>query len=341
VKVLFVTNMWPDEERPWYGAFVKSQADSLEALGVDIDVFPIKGYAGRSAYAGAAARAAGLNTRRNYDVVHAHYGHSGVVARLDLRAPLIVSYCGDDLLGTRKANGSVSARSRAEAAVFRQLARVSAATITKSEEMEAALPARTRVRNHVIPNGVDLDRFRRIDRDEARSRLGWDLSERTVLFLANPAIATKNYPLAAATCERLAESRPGVRLRVAHDFAPGDVPLLLSAADALLFTSVSEGSPNVVKEAMAAELPVVSTPVGDVPERLRGIRGCHVREPEVEALAGALADALMHGRVPEARAAVGRLSSEAVALRIRDLYETVGTKPRTSARKRAAGVFAR
>jgi glycosyltransferase involved in cell wall biosynthesis len=341
VRVLFVTNMWPDDERPWYGAFVKSQADSLERLGVEIDVLAIRGYASRSAYAGAATRVARLNARRKYDIVHAHYGHSGVVARMNLRAPLIVSYCGDDLLGTRKADGGVSARSRVEAAVFRQLARVSAATITKSEEMEAALPARTRARNHVIPNGVDLDRFRRIDRDEARSRLGWDVSERTVLFLADPGIATKNYPLAASTCERLAEQQPDLRLRVAHNFPPEDVPLLLSAADALLFTSVSEGSPNVVKEAMAAELPVVSTPVGDVPERLHGVPGCHVREPDAEALGDALAEALAHGRAPEARAAIARLSSQAVAIRIRDLYETVRTESRRSARNRSTRVLAR
>ncbi|MEA2421678.1 MAG: teichuronic acid biosynthesis glycosyltransferase TuaC, partial [Thermoleophilaceae bacterium] len=268
MRVLFVTNMWPDEERPWYGSFVKSQADSLERLGVDLDVLAIRGYAGGGAYARATASVGRLNFRkREHDLVHAHYGHSGVVGRMHLRAPLIVSYCGDDLLGTRTPDGGLTRRSRAEVAVFRQLARVSAATITKSQEMEAVLPAAARARNHVIPNGVDLDRFRRIDRAEARRRLGWDPDESTALFLANPEIAAKNYPLAAATCERL----PDVRLRVAHGLPYSDVPLLLSAADALLFTSRSEGSPNVVKEAMAAELPVVSTAVGDVPERLAGV----------------------------------------------------------------------
>jgi glycosyltransferase involved in cell wall biosynthesis len=189
----------------------------------------------------------------------------------------------------------------------------------------------------VIPNGVDLDRFRRIDRAEARRRLGWDPDESTALFLANPEIAAKNYPLAAATCERL----PDVRLRVAHGLPYSDVPLLLSAADALLFTSRSEGSPNVVKEAMAAELPVVSTAVGDVPERLAGVPGCHVRDADPDALADALADAIQSGRAPDARTAVGGLSSDAVATRIRDLYEQVLTKPEASAHNPSAGAFAR
>ena len=319
MKVLFVTNMWPDDERPWYGAFVKSQADSLERLGIEIDVLPIRGYAGRAAYARAAMRMRRLTRRGGHDVVHAHYGHAGVVARTQRRSPLVVSYCGDDVLGTRTSEGGLTPRSRVEAAAFRQLARVAAATITKSREMAETLPEDVRHRNHVIPNGVDLDRFKPIDKREARARLGWDPGERTILFLANPAIPTKNHPLAAATCARL----PGVRLRVEHDRPYEEVPLLLSAADAMLFTSLSEGSPNVVKEAMAAELPVVSTAVGDVPERLRGVAGCHICEPDPDALAGALASALAHGRSPEARAAVADLSSEVVARRIQRLYERV------------------
>jgi glycosyltransferase involved in cell wall biosynthesis len=323
VKVLFVTNMWPDAERPWFGAFVKSQADSLERLGIEIEVVSIRGYAGRGAYAGAARRMALMNLHRaQYDVIHAHYGHSGVVARFHVRAPLVVSYCGDDLLGTRTPDGGLTRRSRVEASVFRELARVAAATITKSEEMEQRLPRSARARNRVIPNGVDLDRFRPLARDEARRRLGWDEREPTVLYLANPGIATKNYPLAAATLERLRRDVPAARLRVAHDRPFEEVPLLLSAADALLFTSLSEGSPNVVKEAMAAELPVVSTPVGDVPERLRDVAGCQVRDADPDALAGALSE-VIGGRAPAARAAIRALSAENVAIRIRSLYEEV------------------
>ncbi|MEA2431825.1 MAG: D-inositol-3-phosphate glycosyltransferase, partial [Thermoleophilaceae bacterium] len=194
MRVLFVTNMWPDEERPWYGTFVKSQATSLERLGVEIEVIAIRGYQRRSEYLKAASsvRAAA----RGVDLVHAHYGHAAVVARLQKHAPLVISYCGDDLLGTPAANGSMTSRSRMEAAVFRRLAYVAKRTITKSEEMERALPRRCRARNHVIPNGVDLDRFAPAPQRQAREELGWPLDGPIALFAGDPSIPRKNYPLA-------------------------------------------------------------------------------------------------------------------------------------------------
>jgi hypothetical protein len=90
VRVLFVTNMWPDEERPWYGTFIKTQADSLERLGVEVDVLPIRGYQGRAAYGRAIGELRQVIRREAYDVVHAHYGHAGVVGRFQRRAPLVV-----------------------------------------------------------------------------------------------------------------------------------------------------------------------------------------------------------------------------------------------------------
>src|SRR4051794_32934631 len=200
LRVLFVTNMWPDERRPWRGAFVRTQAESLRGIGIDVEVFTVRGVGRRAAYLAAAARIAALNRDDGFDVVHAHYGHSGVVARFQLRAPLVVSYCGSDLLGARGSSGSVTPRGKLEVAAFRRLAWVSAATITKSHEMEDVLPRGCRGRNHVIPNGVDLDRFRRIDRDEARGRLGWGAGETAVLFVGNPRLAVKNFALAQAVC---------------------------------------------------------------------------------------------------------------------------------------------
>jgi glycosyltransferase involved in cell wall biosynthesis len=322
MRILFVTNMWPDAERPWYGSFVKSQADSLGDLGLDVETLPIRGYAGRAAYASAAVSVARLEAGR-YDLLHAHYGHSGMVARLHLAAPLVVSYCGDDLLGTRDAGGAVTRRSALAAGVFRQLARVCAATITKSEEMARRLPASCRARNRVIPNGVDLERFRPAPREEARRALGWDAEEPIVLFVGDPKVAVKNFPLAAATVERARARVPGIRLQVVSGVGPAEVPVAMSAADALLLTSRAEGSPNVVKEAMACELPVVSTAVGDVEERLRGVLGGYVRPAETDLLADALVRAIHGGRAPQARRAVAALGAGAVARRILDVYEAV------------------
>lgn len=323
VRVLFVTNMWPDERRPAYGSFVKTQAESLRAIGVDVDVMSIKGYVSKMRYVEAAARLASSKKGRKYDIVHAHYGYSGIVSRVQFQAPMVLSYCGADLLGAPGTDGQVSRRSRLEVAVFRQLARVAAATITKSTGMAERLPSSVQPRNHVIPNGVDLSAFGGVSRSDARRRLGWDRDEVAVLFVGNPANPRKNHDLAARVVERVREQVPSVRLRVAWGVPPEAVPTWMSAANALLFTSRSEGSPNVVKEAMASSLPIVSTPVGDVAERFEGVPACFVRPAAAEPLATCLAEALSHGPVPEARRAVADLSLPRVAQRVTSVYESV------------------
>src|SRR5436853_2915615 len=88
VRVLFVTNRWPDARRPSHGIAMFNQAESLRALGIEVDVVPIPGYASRTSHLPAAARVAALHRGRAYDVVHAHHGHPGVVPRLLLRSPL-------------------------------------------------------------------------------------------------------------------------------------------------------------------------------------------------------------------------------------------------------------
>src|SRR6202035_3298980 len=172
---LWVTNMWPDRHRPWYGSFVSSQAESLRAIGMQVDLVYMPGYLDKREYLrGLFAMRQALG-RGRYDLVHAHYGHSGAIARLQLQVPLVISFCGDDLLGTRRADSpdGLTLTSRLLAAALAQLPRVASATITKSQVMAARLPLRCRARNHVIPNGVDLSTFAPADSTQARHQLGW------------------------------------------------------------------------------------------------------------------------------------------------------------------------
>lgn len=340
LRVLFVTSMWPDEDEAWRGSFVKSQAESLERLGVRIDVELIRtrGAPSWRAYAAAGARAVGSNARKSaYDVVHAHYGHAGAVGRARLRAPLVISYCGADLLGVQRQDGSLTEQSRVEVAVFRQLARLAQATITKTRQMEQRLPAACRTRNHVIPNGVDLSRFQPLQRDHARRQLGWPPDERVALFVGDPGLAIKNHQLAEAVCRQAAASVPELRLRVAWGVRPEQIPTWMGAADALLVTSQSEGSPNAVKEAMAAGLPIVTTPVGDVRELLAGVDDCFVRPADVRSLAEALSIAVMQGRSEGARRAIADLSLEQVASRVLAVYRSVLQDPDPRGRARHVG----
>jgi teichuronic acid biosynthesis glycosyltransferase TuaC len=321
MRVLFITSMWPDTARPHYGTFIRTQAQSLEDLDIAIDVLSIRGYASFRSYLTALGRIRTVRTQTRYDLLHVHTGHAAAVSTWAMRGPSIISYVGGDLLGNPGDDGKVMLKSRLEATVFRQFAWASTCTITKSREMEKALPRSLQARNHVIPNGVNLDAFAPRPRAEARAQLGWDQDESVVLFLGDPDDPRKNVALARGAVEEAQRQRPEMRLHIGWGSRPEEIPRLMWAADALAFTSRSEGSPNVVKEAMAAALPIVATPVGDVPERLADVEGCYVINPDPTSFGNALIAALAHERAPAAREAVQELGLSKIANRVATLYE--------------------
>ena len=326
-RVLVVANAYPDADRPGYGAYVHTAVRGLRAAGLDVDVLAVRGYRGKQEYVRGLRDVLALNARpRGYDVVHAYYGLMGMVARLQVRLPLVITFTGGDIQGDRDEQGRPVRSSLLKARAYLETARLAAATTTQTEAMAALLPRAARARNRVINVGVDLSAFGRLTREQARAQLGWPAGERTVIFVADPSRQVKNFPLAEAAVLRLQRDRPDVRLRVAGDIGHAEVPTWMAAADALLLTSRSEGSPNVVKEAMAAALPAVSTPVGDVPELFAGVPGCFVRDPDPEALAGGLAAALDHGPAPAARAAIAPLALERYTEQVIDVYEQVARR---------------
>jgi teichuronic acid biosynthesis glycosyltransferase TuaC len=289
-NVLVVTNMWPRPGHDAFGIFVRRQVESLIAAGVRCDVMVVHGYRSTLAYGVAAARLARLaaSSSTHYGLVHAHGGESALPARFYGRSPLLVSYCGSDLLGVIEADGTVPPSWRLRRALIRESARLTKATITKTEELERCLPKAARVRNTIVPNGVDRELFRPIPKAEALAELGWDAAERVALFAADPKVVGKRVELAEAACEAARRRGFPVRLYVAAGTPPDRMPLLMNAADCLLLTSTAEGSPNVVKEALACDLPVVSTAVGDVRLLLTGVAPSLVTDADPEALATAL-----------------------------------------------------
>ncbi len=322
--VLVVTNMWPDQERPVYGIFVKRQVESMRARGVRCDVVYIRGHLSSRAYPIAAARflLGSVAWRGRYRLVHAHAGETALAARFLLGPPLLVSYCGDDVLGDPADDGSITRGSGLRAAVIRRHAALCAATITKSREMHDRLPSRVRRSNTVLPNGVDGSLFVVHDRDEARRRLGWDADERIVLFAATkPDIPRKRRWLAEAACAEASKQVGALRLHVSGLTPPDEMPLLMSAADCLLHTASLEGSPNTVKEALMCNLPVVATPSGDIPDLLSGVSPSYLCEHDAMELAAALVSVLAEPSRSNGRACIeSELSASAVASRLLDIY---------------------
>lgn len=323
--ILVVTSGWPHDDAPMhpdaprYGIFLQRQIESLRSLGYRFDVLFIRGFASTSAYARAARRLLHPDTR--YRLLHAHGGESAVPAVVFRRAPVLVSYCGDDLLGTPRADGTIPPQARLRRALIRQTAWFARKTITKSKELEGHLPRRLRARNTVLPNGVDTTVFFPRSRTEARAELGWRSDEPVVLFAADPAIPRKRYALAEAACA--AAEISDLRLHVGHGVPPDEMPTLMNAADCLLLTSSVEGSPNVVKEALMCNLPVVSTEVGDVPELLREVRPSAVCPAEPRALGAALTSILDTRKRSNGHGKAGVLSSVAIAERLAAVYDSL------------------
>jgi len=321
VKVLLVTAIYPSPDRPWWGTFVRTQVEALREAGVDVDVLHLRGTSPKLAYAGAPAAIRRRLARGDHDVTHAHYGLVGIVARLQRRTPLVVSFHGSDLLGDPRADGTIPWPRRLEAAGSRLLARWVDAVIVQTEDMARRVPAGTPA--HVIPHEVDLARFRPVERREARDRLGLGRDGRYLLFPADPRIGLKGFSIARMVAEELRRADPQVELLTVWREPQDRFALYLSAADVMLFPSLQEGSPNVIKQAMACNLPLVATAVGDVSARAGGVPGCAVVERTIPAFVEATRRLLDRGERSEGRTHVRDLDCTAVARRVIGVYEEV------------------
>jgi len=321
LRVLMITGEWPTPgSRPRTTHFIRRQAEFLQAAGVEVDVLHYQAAKNPWNYLRGWVRARRRLRRNAYDLVHAQWGQSGLLA-FPRRVPLVVTLRGDDIGGIVGQDLRVTPMGHVLRLASRAVARAADAVIVVSDHMRASLHPATRT--WVIPSGLDLDLFRPMPQDDARRRLGWPADRRVVLFVGKPATPRKRYALAQQAVALLNQSLPA-ELIVAWGVQHADIPLYLNAADVLLFTSMQEGSPNAVKEALACNLPVVSVPVGDVAQRLRGVDGCELCEDErPEALAAALKRTLRRGGRSNGRDAVRDLAEERTTRRVIGVYRSV------------------
>jgi teichuronic acid biosynthesis glycosyltransferase TuaC len=273
VSVLMVVNGNLCGGELQFPTFVKSQAEALRKAGCHVIVSVVDDRTSVRGILRNIRRLKGEIASTQPHIVHAQYGSvTAAVARLIKgRLPLVVSFCGDDLLGTPQPGFSWRLRELCARSIGVWGARKAQAIIVKSQNLLEAIPAALRKRATILCNGVDTDWFRPLNKEQCRSELGWSREARIVLFNASRSEdrACKNPRLAADSVSVLARSVPNVSLHMMSNASTSQVRLMMNAADCLLVTSLHEGSPNVVKEAMACNLPVVSVPCGDVAERIQ------------------------------------------------------------------------
>jgi glycosyltransferase involved in cell wall biosynthesis len=325
LHVLIVSNH-TDVKRtlPFSGIYAERQVASLREAGLTISTFDI------------GASHSPIHLFRKWrqlrkavrslkpDLVHARYGT--VVATLSVLSgrPAVITFCGSDL----NSGASVSVMRAFVGRLLSNLAALKARRIIcVSDGLRKALWWR-RDRAVIIPDGVDLDEFSPGSRDQARQELGWDPDQPIVLFNLGDDAKKKGFDLARAAMDVARSRVPGTALKIVQQVAPSRMPLHYRAADVLLCTSLNEGSPNVVKEALACNLPVVSVPVGDVEERLTNVRPSTVVPRDAERLGEALACVLAAGKRCNGRRHVAQLALPKVAKMVMAVYGSALHQPR-------------
>lgn len=223
----------------------------------------------------------------NPDLVHGHFGalHGAASLIAAGKRPFVLSVRGSDL---NPITSPPSLRQRIKIAITLRVARSAAAVITVSDGLKLALPPDVRGDAVTIPAGVDFERFCPMDRITTRRALGFGLEEPIVLFVSGRYPSIKRKSLAVAAFGMIRERVPDARFVDLDGRQPHTlIPAYLSTASVLLFTSRSEGSPNIVKEAMACNTPVVTVDVGDITSLTRGVSNAYVVPPDPRAIAAA------------------------------------------------------
>jgi glycosyltransferase involved in cell wall biosynthesis len=320
LRVLAVTNMYPAEDNPVYGVFVATQMRSIADAGVEVQVEFIDGRRSAWAYGVAISRLRRLADTGHFDVLHAHYGLSGFVSSFQ-PLPLVVSFCGDDLLGTPNGRGGLTVKSQIARRLSFVAARRADAIICKSQEMRWLLPRPVDVaRALVIPNGVDTTKFVPGSQHEAREQLGIPVGERLVLFPHTSTERRKRLDLAKEAIARLQQGGTAARLMLVEGVAHERMPSYYRASDCLLLTSDWEGSPNVVKEALACDLPVVAVDVGDVREWLDQVPGNRLVARDADLIAAALREIILTRTRVDGTPIRAALGLPRIAERVIDAY---------------------
>lgn len=307
LSVLVVTNMYPDAENPDFGTFVQEQVEGLRARGVAVDVLVVGGKRRKLSYVDGLRRFRRQLRENSYDLIHAHYVFSGIVARLQHRHPLVVSYH-----GAAEMVGWVGS-------LCKLLAPFADAVTVTSSQHKAQLGRKDA---YIVPCGVDLDLFVLMSKDEARQRLGLPQDKKLVLFggIVRP---EKRVDVIRAAVDLVRHQDESVELVIATGQPHDKMPLYMNACDVLALASDYEGSPVVIKEAMACNLPIVSVDVGDVAQVIGTTEGCYICQRDPRDMAQKIELALARGQRTDGRRAIHSLSADQTVDSILRVYEHV------------------
>ena len=334
MKILAITNLYPSAEFPSHGVFVQEQIKGLCAIGLELRVlFVDRRRNGPMAYYRLHHEVREALAGFEPDVIHVMYG--GVMADQIVRhhhvCPVVVTFRGSDLLGENLSGRMRQIISRYGVHCSRRAARNADGVVVVARHLFDALNGAAAVdKVRVIPSGIDLTRFKPMDSLLCKQKLGWNPQSFHVLFASSSGDPVKRPWLAKAAVEQVRRLDCPAEFHFITGIPTTEMPLWLNAGDAVLLTSLHEGSPNIVKESLACGVPVVSVEVGDVAEQIAGLEGCHLARPEPAALAVKLRQVWQRGTRLDCPARCEEFSVLNVALKSKQFYEEIVRESKTS-----------
>ena len=314
--------------------FIEEQISALQKIGVHVVRYAVtgKGFLG---YLRELPALKQMIRAEQPDVVHAHFGLCGLLANLQRIVPVVTTYHGSDINVPKILRFSKIAMRLSAWNIFVSRWNVAIAFgCSDNGDRISDIGKRLKQRSTLLPCGINLPKpwfemqnqmFEQLTLNQWVHGI-FKKDVKHVLFAGAFDNAVKDSALAQVTINQLSNEGIQVELIELKGYNRDQVTALMYNCHALLMTSKTEGSPQVVKEAMACGCPIVSVDVGDVAERTEGVEGCYVvptREPSEIAAALRKAiefDGRTNGR--ERIIAMG-LSNEDVAEKLVTIYKEV------------------
>ena len=324
MRILHIAGGLPTPEKPFLQPFIQSQISSLINSGIVVEILDVRGYNSVLNYITYSRKVRQIVEDKKIDLIHAHYGYCGVTALLaQTQLPIILSLMGSDLLGSPNEKGDITFRGRFDRFLTKTVSKKVNRIIVKSLEMKAKVSFNIPI--DVIPNGVNFDLFKPGNKKEIKIELGFSENEFIVLFLGDPKLNRKNYSLAKKGFDIFIKNNKVSNARIITPFgiAQSKVIEYMIASDVLLLTSYWEGSPNVIKESMACNLPIISVDVGDVKEVINNTFNCFIVNYSENQIAEKL-KLIYDNRLPSnGREKISNLNDLVIAKKIIKIYDEV------------------